>query len=68
MILGFIMVFFGGIILSIYAIYDLVVNWETLSRIDIFWNLIWLILRDVIAIGGGIVLIIFGATMGDKIS
>ena len=65
-ILGVATMILGGLGLAIWSIYDLVVNWDSLSRIDIFWNIVWLILRDIFAIGSGIILFVVGGAMVSK--
>lgn len=65
-ILGFMTMIFGGLGLAIYAIYDLVINWEELTRVEIFWNIVWFIIRDVLAIIAGLVMLFFGMAMRDS--
>jgi len=55
----------GGIGLTIYYAYDLIINWETLSRIDIFWSVVGIIFRDVIAVIVGMLLFITGGLIAD---
>jgi len=62
-LLGIIFICFGTIILSMYGIYDLVINFETLSRVDVFWDVVLIVLRDIISIIVGIVLIMFGGLL-----
>lgn len=66
MIAGVVSMVFGGIGLAIYYIYDLVMNWEELSRAQVFWHIVWIVLRDILAIGGGAILFVLGGAMADR--
>lgn len=62
-ILGILSIVFGGIILSIYNIYDLVINWEELTRVEVFWDIFWITLRDIFVMIGGLLLLLFGTAL-----
>ncbi len=66
MILGGLTIIVGGLGLGFYYVYDLVMNWETLTRNEIFWHIVWFILRDVVAIGVGFILFVIGGAMVGK--
>jgi hypothetical protein len=54
---------FIGIVWPIISIYNLVINWEILTRIEIFWSIFWIALRDVVAFAVAFFfLIVAGAT------
>ena len=46
-VLGFTILIFGGVSVLIYCIYNLVMNFETMTRGEIFWEIVLIILRDV---------------------
>ena len=65
-ILGIITMVFGGLGLAIYYIYDLVMNWDTLTKGEIFWHIVWLVLRDVLAVVAGAIMFVVGSVMSDN--
>lgn len=65
-ILGVITMVFGGIGLAIYYIHDLIVNFDSLSSSEIFWHVVGLVLRDLLAIIVGVVLFVLGSAMADR--
>ena len=62
-IVGFLIMLLGGLGMAIYFIYDLIMNFDTLSGGELFWHIVWFLLRDLIAFVVGIVLLIVGTTM-----
>jgi hypothetical protein len=60
LVLGFITIAFGGIGLFIYYLHDLVINFETLTRDEVFWNILWLFFREIIPLVVGLSLLGIG--------
>lgn len=65
-ILGLIVTVFGSVGILIYSIYDLIVNFDKLTGIQIFWDIVWIVCRDIIAILVGGILYIFGTKLMDS--
>lgn len=65
-IIGLLITVFGGVAILIYSIYDLIVNFDTLTGIEIFWDIVWLVCRDIIAIIVGVICYVFGVKLMDS--
>lgn len=63
MLIAIFVLIYGGIVLGIYDAYDLIINWGVLNRVEIFWDIIWIIFRDLIVIIFGFLLFIIGRAL-----
>ena len=48
----------GSLVITIFVVYDIIMNFNTLTAGDIFWDVVWLLCRDIasIIVGGGLYL------------
>lgn len=59
-ILGLAIAIFGSIAITIFVIYDIIMNFDSLTAGDIFWDIVWLVCRDIISVIIGVGLYAFG--------
>ena len=48
--IGYLIIIFGSIGMFAYGLYDIIVNFDTLTRVEIFWDIIFMMFREVIPI------------------
>ena len=60
MVLGFLTIVFGGLGVFLYYLHDLIVNFDTLSRDELFWSVVWLFFRDIVPIVVGLIFLGIG--------
>lgn len=65
MALGLLTLIFGTLIITIWAIYDIIMNFGTLTGVQIFRDIVWFLCRDVISIIFGFGLIFVGDYLRD---
>jgi hypothetical protein len=62
-VLGFLIMFGGGISLLIYSVLDIASHWDSLTPMLLTRDLIFFLLRDVLAVGLGIIFLLIGGAI-----
>lgn len=65
-ILGLGIAAFGGLGILIYGLYDLISNFSTLTGWEVFWKVIFILIRDLVALLIGVVVYIVGMFIASK--
>ena len=63
MILGILIAVLGGIFILGFQIYDVIVNFETITPKELVIDIMFMVFKDIIAIVVGIFLITFGKSL-----
>ena len=59
-IVGLLIAVLGSVVITIFVLYDIIMNFDSLTAGQIFWDIVWLVARDVISVIVGVGLYAFG--------
>lgn len=59
-LVGFIVMLLGGLVITVYSIWDIVSNFSTISLLGIFTDIFMIFVKDIIAFVVGTVFILIG--------